>query len=146
MSAEELFLLLVFRFEGFVAHPYLCPAGYPTIGLGSRFYEDGTEVKLTDPPISRERAKALALYEYRTKCLPALRRNTPVLGTPGRVAAVADFVYNLGSGRLASSTLRRRINAGDWDSVPREWGKWVMAGGKPLKGLVARREAEISLL
>lgn len=62
-----------------------------------------------------------------------------------QLAALASFVYNLGAGRLKASTLRRRINAKQWDEVPREFRKWVYGGGKKLPGLVARRDDEIRL-
>ena len=35
--------------EGFRSEPYLDQAGLPTIGYGTRFYEDGTEVTMDDP-------------------------------------------------------------------------------------------------
>jgi lysozyme len=78
--------------------------------------------------------------------LPAVRRLCPNIDTPERLAAILDFTFNLGAGNLASSTLRQRINAGRWDDVPTELRKWVRGGGKVLKGLVLRREAEIELI
>jgi lysozyme len=57
-----------------------------------------------------------------------------------RGAAIADFTFNLGPGRLRASTLRRRVNKEDWDSAAREMRRWVYAGGKKLRGLVLRRE------
>lgn len=66
--------------------------------------------------------------------------------TGNKLCAIADFSYNLGLGRLKSSTLRRKVNAGDWGAVPKELRKWVNGGGKRLNGLVIRREAEIGLL
>ncbi len=60
--------------------------------------------------------------------------------------AIVDFTFNLGSGRLQTSTLRRRINQQDWPSAERELRRWVYGGGKMLSGLVARREAEVGLL
>jgi lysozyme len=56
-----------------------------------------------------------------------------------------SFVYNLGSGRLQSSTLRRKINRGDFEGAADEFPKWRRAGGKILKGLVLRRAAERKL-
>jgi lysozyme len=63
-----------------------------------------------------------------------------------KLCAIADFTYNLGVGRLKHSTLRKRINAGDWGGAAIELRKWVNGGGKRLPGLVLRREAEINLL
>lgn len=133
------------QFEGFFPRPYLCPAGVPTIGFGSTRYEDGTRIALSDPPITKERAERLLAWEIEKQCLPAVERYTPGL-TPKRKAALIDFVYNLGAGRLAASTLRKRINAGDYAGSQTELMKWVRGGGKVLPGLVKRRAAECLLL
>jgi len=63
-----------------------------------------------------------------------------------RLAAIVDFTFNLGPGRLQTSTLRRRVNQQDWTAAGQELRRWVYGGGKVLPGLLARREAEISLL
>lgn len=134
------------RFEGFFAQPYLCPAGVPTIGYGATYYEDGRRVTLRDPAITRERAEVLLLWHVRTVYLPAVRRLCPGVDHPGRLAALIDFAFNLGTARLQASTLRQRVNAGRWADVPAELRKWVMGGGKVLRGLQLRREAEIGVL
>ena len=146
MDPIEVAAALARRFEGLYLTPYLCPAGVPTIGYGATFYEDGQRVRLTDPPITKGRAEALLLWSVRTTYLPAVAALCAGADTPGSVAALIDFTFNLGAGRLRSSTLRRRVNAGEWEQVPTELRKWVMGGGKPLRGLVLRREAEIALL
>lgn len=139
-------LRLVREFEGFRARPYLCPAGVPTIGYGSTTYRTGRAVTLRDPAITEEVARGLAADYLRRVCLPAVVKLTPGANTEGRVAALLDFVYNLGADRLRVSTLRRRVAAGDWDGAAAEFRKWVYAGGVPLAGLVRRRAAEIELL
>lgn len=63
-----------------------------------------------------------------------------------RLAAIMDFTFNLGAGRLQASTLRRRINQQDWTAAGVELRRWVHGGGKILPGLVARRESEVALL
>jgi lysozyme len=138
--------LLARRFEGLYLSPYLCPAGVPTIGYGATYYEDGTRVTLFDPAITKERAELLLVWMIETVYMPAVLRLCPGIDCPNRLAAVIDFVFNLGANNLKQSTLRRRINAGDWDAVPTELRKWVRGGGKVLRGLVLRREAEIGLL
>lgn len=57
-------------------------------------------------------------------------------------AALIDFVYNVGAGNLAHSTLLRKLNAGDYDGACQEYRRWVFANGKRLRGLENRREAE----
>lgn len=134
------------RFEGCYLRPYLCPAGVPTIGYGATYYEDGTRVTLFDAPITRERAESLLLWMVRTRYLPVVLRLCPGIDSPERLAAIIDFTFNLGAGNLQASTLRRRINAGQWDGVPGELRKWIKGGGKVLAGLVKRREAEVALI
>lgn len=134
------------RFEGLYLTPYLCPAGVPTIGYGATFYEDGTPVKLSDPPITRERAEALLQWHLRTQFLPAVANLCPGADTAERVAALLDFTFNLGEGNLRASTLRRRVNAGQWDDVPAQLMRWNKAGGRVLRGLTLRRKAEADLI
>ena len=122
------------------AHPYVCPAGYWTIGYGH----------LCDPrhpPINEVEAEAYLAQDLQT-ALNATLRFCPVLATQlaGRLAAITDFTFNLGAGRLQVSTLRRRINQRDWIAAGQELRRWVYGGGKVLPGLVARREAEVDLL
>lgn len=135
--------LLIRRWEGFRSVPYLCPAGVPTIGYGFTHYADGRMVTLSDPPMTRAQAQALLEHLVRTKYMRDTIRLCPNIDIAARLGAITDFAFNLGSGNLRASTLRRKILAGDWEAVPAELRKWVRAGGRILKGLVLRREAEI---
>jgi len=137
---------LIRRWEGFRAVPYLCPAGIPTIGYGFTYYADGTPVTLGDPPMTRAQAQALLEHLVRTKYMAATMKLCPNIDSPERLGAITDFAFNLGSGNLRASTLRKKILAGDWAAVPAELRKWVKAGGRVLPGLVLRREAEIAYL
>jgi len=137
------------RFEGFHrvpksdpdrAHPYVCPAGFWTIGYGH----------LCDPkhpPITGAEGEAYLAKDLVT-ALNATLRYCPVLATQpeGRLAAIVDFTFNLGAGRLQTSTLRRRINQLDWAGAASELRRWVYGGGKVLPGLVLRREAEAQIV
>jgi lysozyme len=144
--AVQVAAALARRFEGVYLTPYLCPAGVPTLGYGATYYENGVRVTLLDPAITRERAEALLLWLVRTVYLPAVLRLCPGVDTPGRLAALIDFAFNLGTGNLAASTLRKRVNAGRWGEVPAEFRKWNRGGGRVLRGLVLRREAEAALI
>jgi lysozyme len=137
------------RFEGFHrvprsdpsrAHPYICPAGYWTIGYGRLCKPD-------HPPITEAEAETY-LAEDLQIALRATLRYCPVLATEdsGKLAAMLDFTFNLGAGRLQSSTLRRRINQRMWSEAAEELKSWVYGGGRILPGLVARRDAERRLL
>jgi lysozyme len=136
---------LIKSFEGFSAKPYLCPAGVPTIGYGSTFYEDKSKVKMLDKPISKERAETLlknTLIDFEkyvdSYCIDTLSQN--------QFDAVTSFCYNLGPTNLKSSTLLKKINANKDDvTIKQEFLKWNKASGKQLKGLTKRREAEATL-
>lgn len=138
------------RFEGFerkvkrgveiTAVPYVCPAGFWTIGYGHL-------CNPKHPPITEEEAENCLARDLQT-ALAANLRYCPVLAAEPeeRLAAIVDFTFNLGAGRLQTSTLRRRINQRDWHAAGQELRRWVYGGGKVLPGLVARREAEAALL
>ena len=138
-------IALAKRFEGFHrapkndpgrAHPYVCPAGYYTIGFGHLCKPD-------HPPITEAEAEVYLAQDL-VAALTATLRCCPALATEPerRLAAIVDFTFNLGAGRLQASTLRRRINQRDWDAASNELRKWIYGGGKVLPGLVKRREAE----
>ena len=135
------------QFEGFRSKPYLCPAGVATIGYGSTYYADGRKVTLQDTPISQDEANALLMHELEHTYLQGVLRNCPILLTDERRCnAIVDFCYNLGIGRLQTSTLKRKINAQDWEGAKEELMKWSKAGGKVLSGLLKRRQAECSFM
>jgi lysozyme len=146
VNALELIEHLCIRFEGLYLRPYLCPAGVPTIGVGATFYEDGTRVTLLDPPITRERALQLLRWHILQHFLPTTHRLCPGADTAGRLAGLVDFCFNLGQGNLAASTLRRKVNAGDWDAVPTQHLRWNRAAGRVMPGLVKRCQARADLV
>jgi hypothetical protein len=61
------------------------------------------------------------------------------------IYSIVDFTFNLGAGRLQTSTLRRRINQMDWSGASHELSRWIHVSGKVLPGLCVRRQAEIDL-
>jgi lysozyme len=141
------------RFEGFSAKPYLCPAGVWTIGYGSTYYANGDKVTKDDPSIDREYAERLLMHELIHTYAPGAIRQCPILLTLaikdkdwGKLNAIVDFCYNLGVGRLQTSTLKRKINQQDWDGAIEQLKLWVRGGGKVLRGLVIRRDAEAALM
>lgn len=137
---------LIRRFEGLFLKPYLCPAKVPTVGYGSTAYEDGRPVKMTDPPITTARAESMMLHDAELFARAAGNLSPILYQNEARHAAIADFCYNLGTTRYKASTLRRRVERGDWNGAAEELQKWVWGGGKKLPGLVARRQAEAALL
>lgn len=135
------------HFEGFRARPYLCPAGVLTIGYGSTYYADGRRVSLDDALMDEEAARALLMHELGHTYAAGVARLCPALAAfRGPFNAAVDFAYNLGVGRLQTSTLRRRLNAQDWAGAREQLRLWTRGGGRVLPGLVRRREAECALL
>jgi lysozyme len=97
--------------------------------------------------MSEPDAAALLLQELHHTYLPGVLRQCPILLTDERKCnAIVDFVYNLGLGRLQTSTLKRKINASDWDAAQEQLMLWTKGGGRVLPGLVKRRAAESALL
>ena len=144
--AIQIAVILAARFEGLVLVPYRCAAGVPTIGYGATYYPNGRRVKLTDPPITKEFAQQMLVWMVTHIYLPKVVKLCPGISTPERLAAIIDFTFNLGAGNLQASTLRKRINQGRWDLAKVELMRWVRAGGRVLKGLIRRREAEAALI
>lgn len=135
------------RFEGLYTKPYTCPAGVPTIGYGTVWKPDGTKVTMQDASITADVAELWLIRQLQNECLPAALRMSPALiSNEKALAAIADFIYNLGASRYKTSTLRRRINEGDWDEARHEIKRWIRANGRVLRGLQLRREAEAALL
>lgn len=147
-QAAGLMAPLVRRFEGLhkvkadgLVHPYICPAGYATQGYGLLVES------MRAPPITKAEAERRVVVAMPAYIADALRLCPRLwLEQPERLAAIADFTFNLGAGRLRASTLRKRVNAGDWAGAEVELRKWVNGGGRRLPGLVLRREAEIALM
>lgn len=107
---------------------------------------------MQDAPITKETAEAWLKHELLKTYAPGVIRLCPGLlplaileNDWKKFNAIVDFAYNLGVGRLQTSTLRRKLNAHDWEGAREQLSLWVRGGGKVLPGLVKRRAAEIAL-
>jgi lysozyme len=138
LSAQGLDLIK--RSEGFRAAPYLDVAGHATIGYGHRV------VPPESFPAAITEAQAAALLVRDVGAAQqAVARLVHVPLTQGQFDALVDFCFNVGSGNLASSTLLRELNAGEYDIAGLEFLRWDYAGSAPNPGLKARRTAELQL-
>lgn len=146
-KAVEIAAAICRPFEGLRLRPYICPAGYPTIGYGTVYKPDGTRVTMDDPPITKETAEEWLLHELRHNYVAGVLKASPhLIAYPTILGALGDFAYNLGVSRYRASTLRRRVEAKDWEGAKAELMKWTRADGRVLPGLVRRRKAECKLL
>ncbi len=132
------------NFEGLSLKPYYCPAGKATIGFGSTYYEDGTKVRISDSPITIERAKALKLNALKVFEVGVLKK-TKVYLNQEMFDALVCFCYNLGLSNFQVSTLRMKLNRGEYSEVYTEFLRWNKVNGKTYNGLVKRRKAEADL-
>ncbi len=137
---------LAAEFEGLELKPYLCSSGVPTIGYGTTFYPNGQKVTLQDPEITETYARFMRDRWIEKVCIPAVLKLVKVELTDNRLAALADFVYNIGEEQFRTSTLLKVINAGEWDKVPAQLERWIYSKGKKMPGLIRRRKAEIALI
>jgi len=145
MVASQNCINLIKMFEGYKAKAYLCPANVPTIGWGSTMYTDGRKVKLGDT-INEQQAEELLMWELKNKsnALYGLVLNH------NQFDSCLSFVYNLGIGAFANSTLRKKILANPNNPLIKDeflkWNKGKVDGKMTvIRGLTRRREAEANL-
>lgn len=132
-------IALIKRFEGFKAESYQDIADIATIGYGHviRPFEAFTS-------ISEQEAEELLAKDLYT-AERAVLRLTRVPLTDNQFDALVSFVFNLGSGSYQRSTLRAKLNRGEYENCATEFPKWSKCGGKTIKGLLRRRLAERDL-
>lgn len=117
--------------EGFREKPYIPTKGdVPTIGYGSTRYEDGTRVKMTDPPITRDRAAELA------RSLMSLDEQMFRSSIPGvelyqhEYDAYVDFIGQYGIGNWYTSSMRRNLREGQYRAACDSLLLWRRQGGR----------------
>ena len=129
---------LIKEFEDLRLEAYLCPAGVWTIGWG---HTKGVKQGMK---ITEEQAEEL-LREDMQEAIKAVDKLGVNL-TEKQYNALVSFVFNIGGGAFATSTIRRKILANPNDkSIRNEFMRWVYARGKMLEGLERRREEEAEL-
>lgn len=141
---NEAGLGIIKSFEGWSSSPYKCPADRWTIGWGSTWDIDGNAVTADHPDIDEEHGTALLRRELR-HVEPAIRRLIKVPLNENQFSAICSWAFNVGTGNMQNSTLRMKLNRGDYEGASAEFPKWRRAGGRILKGLVRRRAAERAL-
>lgn len=126
---------IVTSFEGLRLKAYDDGVGVWTIGYGHTLGVKRGDV-ITEARADELLRKDVARFEA------AVNRLVTVPLTQYQFDALTSFTFNLGSGNLASSTLLKKINAGDYSAAADEILRWNRAGGKVWPGLVRRRKAE----
>ncbi|MCK7002052.1 lysozyme [Enterobacter kobei] len=143
MQTSEKGIALIKQFEGCKLTAYQDSVGVWTIGYGWTQHVDGKPIRagMTIKQETAERLLKTGLVSYESDVC----RLVKVGLTQGQFDALVSFTYNLGARSLSTSTLLRKINAGDYATAADEFLRWNKAGGKVLNGLTRRREAERAL-
>jgi lysozyme len=155
---------LMHFFEGYRNKPYRCSAAIWTVGWGHAMYAD----QLALPNVRKEGYTGLIRSDYQLKQEDArvwskdelvdlfkvdintfergvLRLSPNLASHQSKFDAVVSFAYNAGLGNYQRSTIRMKVNRGDWNGAAEAFMSWTKAGGKEVSGLVKRRKAEVVL-
>jgi lysozyme len=164
MKTSDEGIHLMHLFEGYKDKPYLCSAHMWTIGWGHVLYQD--QIKL--PIIRKEGYNGILRKEYPLRSEDnrvwskdelvkifkddlvsfesgVLRLAPNLASHQHKFDACVAFAFNVGLGNFQRSTIRQKIKREDWEGAADAFMQWTKAGGKVLKGLVRRREAERAL-
>lgn len=125
---------------GFKAYPD--PVGILTIGWGHTNHHgrsfDAASV-WTQAECDAEFQSDMSRFEA------AVHRLVNVQLNQDQFDALVSFTYNCGEGNFESSTLRKKLNSGDFAGAANEFPRWNKAQGQVLAGLVRRRASEALL-
>jgi len=155
---------LMHQYEGCRNKPYLCPAHIWTIGYGHVLYQD--QIRL--PMVAKEGQSTMIRKEYPLKQEDnrvwskeeieklfsddvslfergVLRLAPTLSGRQGAFDACVSFSFNAGLGNFQRSTIRMKVNRGEWEAAAEAFMQWTKGGGRELPGLVKRRKAEKAL-
>jgi lysozyme len=146
MNISKTGIQLVKDFEGLRLNAYKCSAGVPTIGYGSTFYPDKSNVKMGDILRDKEEAEVLLISTLEDYDIYVSKYTKSVKLNQYQFDALVSFAFNCGLGNLSKSTLLKKvlINPND-PNIALEFAKWNKAGGKVVQGLVKRRQKEAEL-
>lgn len=164
MKTSDKGIHLMHTFEGYRDKPYKCSARIWTVGWGHALYAD--QLRLPNARVGNYTGMIRDEYQLkdadnRVWAKPelvdlfkndlgsfergVLRLAPNLSGRQGAFDACVAFSFNVGLGNFQRSTIRQKIGRKDWDGAAEAFMMWTKAGGKVLKGLVRRREAEKAL-
>lgn len=143
MQISDKGIALIKQFEGLRLTAYQDSVGVWTIGYGWTQPVDGKQIRagMTIKEETAERLLRTGMVGYESDVSKLVK----VKLTQGQFDALVSFAYNLGARALSTSTLLKKLNAGDYSGAADEFPRWNKAGGNVLAGLTRRREAERAL-
>ena len=146
MNISKTGIQLVKDFEGLRLNAYRCSANVPTIGYGSCFYPDKSNVKMGDVLRDKEEAEILLINTLEDYDIYVSKYTKSVKLTQYQFDALVSFAFNVGLGNLSKSTLLKMVLSNPNDpNIALEFVKWNRGGGVVLKGLTKRRQKEAEL-
>lgn len=136
-------LTMIKDFESLRLNAYDDGVGVWTIGYGTIKYPNGVRVKKGDV-CTIAQAESYLSNDLKT-FENAINKLVKVPLTQNQFDAIASLVYNIGETNFSTSTLLKKLNAGDYTGASNEFPRWNRGGGKVLNGLVRRRAEEQKL-
>ena len=146
MRVSDEGIKLIKHFEGIHKKPYICPAGYWTVGVGHLISRDAKLPFEWFRILSPGEIDDLLRKDLRRFELGVLRMLGTVQPSQSEFDALVSFSFNLGLGCFQRSTVRSAFIRGDKKRSGEVLLKYRRAGGRILQGLVRRRQAELALL
>lgn len=141
MNARE----IIKKHEGWSATVYKDSAGHATIGWGHKLLAGETFTRITNE--QGEAILSADMARIEREIMPAIK----VQLTENQKAAVICFAFNVGANAFKSSTMLKKLNAGDTQGAAAEFLKWNKARDQKtgklvaLRGLTTRRTDEKTL-
>ncbi|MCH7312918.1 lysozyme [Acinetobacter sp. ANC 3882] len=134
---------LIASFEGTRLKAYDDGVGVWTIGTGTTVYPNGTKVKKGDS-CTLDQAKSYFAHDLK-RFEASVNNLVKVPLSQNQFDALVSLTYNIGTGAFAGSTLLKLLNQKQYREARAQFTRWNKAGGKELRGLTRRREAERDL-
>lgn len=146
MKISQAGIDLIKRFEGCSLTPYLCPANKFTVGYGHVLGNGVTLAEADNRIFTQGEVDVLLRYDLRRFEQGVCRLcPVPLIQHQHIFDSIVSWSYNLGLGSLQRSTMRQKILRQDGEAASKELLKYDKVGGRPLKGLTRRRQAEYRL-
>jgi GH24 family phage-related lysozyme (muramidase) len=142
-TTSDVGISLISSFEDTKLKAYDDGVGVWTIGTGTIIYPNGVKVKKGDV-CTTEQAKTYFTHDLK-QFEKTVNDSVKVDLTQNQFDALVSLTYNIGSAAFKNSTLLKKLNAKDYAGSADQFLVWNRGGGKVLKGLVRRREAERAL-
>ena len=114
LTASAVFFANLIKYEGFSSRPYLDSGCIATIGIGSTQYENGERVKMTDKPITKERAIEIVKNHVKKDEQAFNKSLAGVKLSQAEYDVYLDFVYNYGQATFNKSSIRKELLKGNY--------------------------------